>query len=117
MTRIRVSSPALRTMDGITFASRAEMNRYATLKILERMGRIKDLELQPTYVLQPAYIRDGRKVQPLKYRADFRYLDTRDNRIIVEDVKAKTYQTEVYRIKKKLLLCKYPELNFVEVKV
>ena len=114
MTRIRVSSPALRTMDGITFASRAEMNRYATLKILERMGRIKDLELQPTYVLQPAYIRDGRKVQPLKYRADFRYLDTRDNRIIVEDVKG--HVTDVYSLKRKILLYKYPELNFVEVK-
>jgi hypothetical protein len=34
--RIRVAPAADRTLDGITFASKAEMNRYAELKMLEQ---------------------------------------------------------------------------------
>lgn len=113
-TRIRVSSPTSRTMDGKLFASRAEMNRYCELRLLERSGIIRDLEIQPEYVLQAAYIRDGKKIQPIKYRADFRYLNTSTNKIIVEDCKG--MKTEIYKLKKKLLLAQYPELNFIEVK-
>lgn len=114
--RIRVSAPEARTMDGITFDSRAEMTRYWELRVLKKKGLIVDLELQPEYILQDAFIHKGKKIQAIKYRADFRYLDTLRNRIVVEDVKAKTYQTEIYKLKKKLLLKRYPDLNFVEVK-
>lgn len=114
--RIRVSAPEARTMDGITFDSKAEMNRYWELRVLEKQGLIADLELQPEYVLQEAFIHNGKKIQAIKYRADFRYLDTLRKRIVVEDVKAKTYQTEIYKLKKKLLLKRYPDMNFVEVK-
>ena len=111
--RIRVSSPASRTMDGKLFASRAEMNRYAELRMMERAGIIRDLEIQPEYVLQAAYVRDGKKIQPIKYRADFRYLNASTNKIIVEDCKG--MKTEVYKLKKKLLLARYPDMNFIEV--
>ena len=112
--RIRVSSPAARTMDGVLFASRAEMNRYAELRMMERAGIIRDLEIQPEYILQAAYIRGGKKIQAIKYRADFRYLNTSTACIIVEDCKG--MKTEIYKLKKKLLLAQYPELNFIEVK-
>lgn len=102
-------------MDGKLFASRAEMNRYCELRMLERAGHIRDLVLQPAFILQPAYIRDGKKVQALTYRADFGYLDVRTNRNIIEDCKG--HITDVYAIKKKILLYVYPDLNFVEVKV
>lgn len=101
-------------MDGITFDSKAEMNRYWELKILEKKGLIAGLELQLEYVLQEAFIHNGKKIQPIKYRADFRYRDTLRNRIIVEDCKGMA--TEVYKLKKKLLLKRYPDMNFVEVK-
>lgn len=114
--RIRVSSPEERSLDGITFASKAEMQRYAELKIMEKAGIIKDLELQPEFILQDAFIWRNKKFNKIVYRADFRYLDLTTNRIVVEDVKAKTFLTEVYKLKKKMLLKRYPDLNFVEVK-
>jgi len=112
--RIRVSSPAFRTMDGRLFASRAEMNRYAELRMMERAGIIRDLEIQPPYTLRPAYVYKGKKIRAEKYYADFRYLNTSTNKIIVEDVKG--FLTQTYKSKKAWLLYLYPEINFIEVK-
>jgi len=112
--RIHVSAKQARTLDGIVFDSKAEMQRYAELRMLERAGLIKDLELQPPYILQDAYLRDGKKIRAITYFADFRYLDMRTKRIVVEDCKG--MQTEVYKLKKKILLFKFPEINFQEVK-
>jgi len=44
--------------------------------------------------------------------ADFQYFDVPTSKIIVEDVKG--MKTEVYKIKKKLLLWRYPDINFIE---
>jgi hypothetical protein len=102
------------TIDGIVFASRREGSRYEMLKLLQRAGKVLKFELQPEFVLQPGYRRNGRWVRPIKYRADFK-IWWRDGRITIEDVKpASAYRTEKYRIKKKLLLARYSELNFVE---
>jgi len=103
-------------MEGIIFASKAEMQRYGELRIMQKAGIIRDLEIQPEYILQEAFTWKGQKFRPILYRADFRYLDLTTNRNIVEDVKAKSYLTEVYKLKKKMLLKRYPDLNFVEVK-
>lgn len=43
------------TIDGIEFDSRKEAERYSELKLLERAGEIKDLELQKSFELIPAY--------------------------------------------------------------
>ena len=80
-------------IDGITFASRREANRYAELKLLERAGEIHGLTLQPAYDL----IVDGVKI--CRYVADFRYFENKQ--IVVED--AKGFKTRDYRIKKKLM--------------
>ncbi|MGP1455872.1 MAG: DUF1064 domain-containing protein [Treponema sp.] len=50
--KYNVSSKERRTVDGITFDSMAEMNRYLELKQLERAGIITDLELQPKFLLK-----------------------------------------------------------------
>ena len=42
------------TVDGITFDSVKEANRYKDLKILERAGQIHDLQLQVKFKLIPA---------------------------------------------------------------
>ena len=58
-------------IDGYTFDSIKEGQRYAELKILLRENKIKDLELQKEYELCPAY-RDGitgKMVRPLYYKA------------------------------------------------
>ncbi len=99
-----------RTADGIVFASRAEMLRYQELKMLEKARVISNLELQPKFELVPKTKRGGRAVH---YVADFAY--QKDGKQIYEDVKG--MQTPVYKLKKKLLLWQYPNINFVEYKV
>src|SRR5579872_4879033 len=76
---IRVSPKEERTADGVVFASKAEMLRYRELRLLERAGEIRNLELQPRYPLvannHPVLIRsDGYpKGRQAVYRPDFRY--------------------------------------------
>lgn len=109
--RYAVSSKAARTVDGIVFASAAEARRYAELKVFERAGVIFGLELQPEYELQPAFAYGGRRERRIAYRADFRYRE--DGQVVVEDVKG--HRTVVYKLKRKLLLYRYPEIDFREV--
>mgnify|MGYP000346615002 CR=1 FL=1 len=90
-------------VNGIVFSSRAEAARYVQLKQLEHLGQISGLELQPKFELAPSVRFSGsaRATPPLRYYADFRYIDHLGNEI-VEDVKGRP--TEGYRIKKHLML-------------
>lgn len=99
------------TVDGFTFDSRKEANRYLELKFLEATGEITDLELQVPFTLQPAF-RDcnGEWQRDIKYIADFVYKD-KDGKQVIEDVKGK--RTAVYMIKKKMML--YKGLKITEV--
>ena len=83
-------------VDGIRFASQAEARRYGHLKMLERAGRIYDLELQPRFPLLVNAIKVA------TYVADFRYRFPGVSVPVVEDVKG--VQTPIYRLKKKMLL-------------
>lgn len=90
-------------MDGITFDSQKERNRYVELKMLEKAGAIQDLKLQVPIELQKGF-RDkfGKWQKPITYVADFTYL--RNGEYIIEDVKSPaTRNNPVYRIKKKML--------------
>ena len=93
-------------IDGITFASRHEASRYAELKLLERAGLISGLQLQRVYTLIGAQKDKTGKVieHPVKYIADFVYKDA-DGKTVVED--AKGVRTDVYKIKRKLMLSIY----------
>ena len=101
-------------VDGIKFDSKKESKRYEQLKILKKAGLIKDLELQPTFVLQPAYKNNkGEKVRAITYKADFIYFDVHLDKYIVEDVKG--YKTDVYKLKKKIFEYQYPNLTLEEI--
>lgn len=107
-------------IDGQTFASRKEANRYYQLKLLEKSGAIKDLATQVKFVLIPAQrepdiegkrggiIRGKIIERELNYIADFCYTDVETGRMIVEDIKGyKATNTGAYRvfsIKRKLML-------------
>lgn len=114
------------TIDGITFASIREGNRYCELKLLQRAGKISNLELQKRYELIPAryeevetgeYYKVGSKKgqpktkkvcveQAVDYVADFVYEE--NGKTVVEDAKgfrdpsSATYK--VFVIKRKLML-------------
>lgn len=104
-------------VEGIPFDSRKEARRYSELKLLERAGKIKDLELQKSFELIPAqyedtgevYTRGEKKGQPKRgkciekavtYKADFVYIE--NGKTVVEDTKG--FRTKDYIIKRKLML-------------
>lgn len=99
-------------VDGITFDSRKEAKYYCDLKLLKQAGEIEYFELQPEFVLlEPK--NDKVTGRGIKYRADFKVFYPNGK---VKIVDTKGYKTNVYKLKKKLLLAKYPEINFEEVK-
>ena len=110
-----VAPKAERTYNGIVFASKAEMNRYKQLLLIEKSGAIQDLELQPEYLLQDKYTHmlTQRKYSAIKYKGDFRYKE--NGHVVVEDVKG--HITKEYAIKKKILLKLYPDIDFREIAV
>ena len=98
-------------IDGHTFDSRKEGNRYIELRMLEKAKVIKDLSRQVKYVLIPSQRGDDKKVieRECAYIADFVYTDCKTGETIVEDVKG--YRGggayEVFKIKRKLMLERY----------
>jgi len=101
-------------IDGITFDSRKESVRYGELKLLEKAGVIKDLVLQPRFELQEGFNdKRGKHHRAITYIADFQFYDVKRKETIVEDVKG--MRTQLYVQKMKLLLYKYPNINFYEL--
>ena len=99
---------------GIKFDSTKEANRYCELKLLQKAGVIKQLEIQTVFVLQePFFDFSGKKQRDIRYIADFTYFQ--GDKYIVEDVKSPiTRKNPVYAIKKKMLLKRYQRIFFIE---
>src|SRR5687767_4980106 len=93
-------------IDNIRFASQKEAKRYAELKLLQKAGEIRELELQPEF---PLHVLAMHRTPTLEgdivtssvgvYRADFSYRDGRSGRQVIEDVKG--FKTPLYRWKKR----------------
>ena len=98
-------------VDGYTFASIKEAMRYQELKLLEKAGRIFNLELQPKFELVPKTA----KRREVNYVADFGYIEKDGDTltIVVEDVKG--YRTKEYIIKRNLFEYQNPDIDFREV--
>ena len=99
------------------YDSKKEFARHRELKILERIGRIKDLRWQVPMLIQEGFTdQNGKKVRPIFYNADFSY--TENGKEIVEGVKGvdkktgRPQTTEAFRLKWKLLAAKYPGKEF-----
>ena len=102
-------------IDGITFASNHEANRYCELKLMERAGKISGLQLQRKYTLIGSQKdKDGKVIErPVTYKADFVYKD-KNGAMVVEDTKAPPTRTKDYVIKRKLMLSIYG-IRIIEV--
>ena len=116
-------------VDGIMFHSKMESKYYEHLKELKEQGEVLKFELQPEYILQDKFIvvdgeviygEDARfsklkkkhkaeTIRAIKYIADF-IVTYNDGRVEVVDTKGKS--TVDFEIKKKMLLCKYPTIDF-----
>jgi hypothetical protein len=86
------------TPDGV-FDSQKEYRRFRELKLCEIAGKITNLERQVAFELIPK--QDGERA--VYYIADFVYIE--NGKKVVEDVKG--YVTEVFKLKKKLMLWRY----------
>ncbi|CAB4122278.1 Protein of unknown function DUF1064 [uncultured Caudovirales phage] len=95
-------------IDGEKFDSKAEAKRWTTLRILQRIGEIADLETQPRFDM----VINGQKV--CTYVADFRYRVIATGAVVIEDVKSLPTKTPIYRLKKKLLKALH-NLEVVEI--
>ena len=104
-------------VDGMTFDSQAEYNRWMQLKQMQREGKIAGLDRQVKYELirehrEPDTIgprggrRKGKVIEPARYYvADFVYYDAETAQLVVEDTKG--YRTPEYKLKKALMLDRY----------
>lgn len=101
-------------VDGIEFDSKLEARRWQQLNLLQKAGNIKDLRRQIKFELQPSYIKNDKVIQSINYVADFVYYDLNKRQFIIEDTKG--YKTEIYKLKKKILEYKYPELEIKEIR-
>ncbi len=103
-------------LDDHCFDSKREADVYCNLKACCSAGVISDLQLQPRFLLQDAFVdRFGKKQRAVYYIADFSYRDS-DNRLVVVDVKSKATQANaVYRLKRKFFLFRYRDVIFREI--
>ncbi|MFA5920182.1 MAG: DUF1064 domain-containing protein [Methylococcaceae bacterium] len=98
-------------INGITFDSKREGHHYLELLAMERAGIISNLELQKVFHLAESCIINGRKKPPLRYIADFCYVQ--DGKQVVAD--SKGMLTDVYKIKRHLMATVH-HIAIVEIK-
>ena len=96
-------------VDGIKFDSEMESHYYIYLKQLKEIDEVVDFVLQPTYLLQEGVDLNGKRIRPITYKADFKVI-YKDGHEEVIDVKGKL--TEEFKIKRKMLLYRYRDINF-----
>jgi len=104
-------------VEGKSFQSKKEANRYSELLLLEKAGEIFDLKCQVPYVVSDAieWTSESKNLASIKYVLDFEYKVKGENglRVVCEDVKGA--KLRIYILKRSLFLNRYPEIQFVEV--
>jgi len=97
-------------IDSITFDSKKEAKYYTDLLARQKKGEVSNIELQPVFILQDKFRHNGKGIRAIEYRADFSFIE--NGKKIVVDVKG--FKNKIYLLKKKMLLFKYPDINFIE---
>lgn len=102
-------------VNGITFSSRLEAERYEQLLWLQKSGEISNLQLQPEFQILKGWIdpETGEKHKSRFYVGDFLYIDMRDHKMIVEDTKG--METPEFRLKWEYVQSYYFEYEFRKV--
>ncbi|MBM6760843.1 DUF1064 domain-containing protein [Megamonas hypermegale] len=97
----------------LKFDSKKEAAYYLKLRAKRQNGEIKWIKLQPEFLILRGFtLENGERTKGIKYIADFE-VEYADGHREVIDVKG--VKTEAYKIKKKMLLDMYPNINFIEV--
>ena len=84
-----------------------EATRYAELRVLLCVGKIRDLDVHPAIRFMSlrsiATARRGCFETIGTYTADFRYVDVETGEVVVEDVKSPPTRTTAYRLRKRMV--------------
>ena len=84
--------------DGYRFGSQHEADYYEKLKLRERVGEIRNVQVHPSFLLVVNSMRIGR------YTADFSFEECATGTYVVVDTKSRATRTEAYQMRKKLML-------------
>lgn len=102
--------------NGIKFDSIKEMRYYTKLELLQRAGEITELKRQVRYLLLDTIRYKGKTYPKTYYIADFQFIDSETGKTKVIDIKSEaTRKDKTYRLKIKMLLNKYPDIDFDEI--
>ena len=93
--------------------AKKEADYYCRLKLLLQAKEIKSFGLQPKYELQEGFDKNGKRHRPIAYYADF-VVENLDGTMEVIDIKG--FETQVFKIKRKLFEYKYPDLSLKIIK-
>lgn len=93
-------------VDNIKFDSQAEAVYYNQLKWLKQAKQIKDFKIQPKYLLQDSFKKNGKTFRKIEYIADFEVYKL-DGSVEIIDIKGTL--TKEFRLKQKLFELKYLE--------
>lgn len=101
-------------VDGIQFDSLNESRYYVLLKQAKNFkqpteyGILESFEMQVPYEIVPSFLKNGHRIRKMEYLADFvLHYDSGKTRVI--DVKG--VETDVFKLKKKLVEYRYPEVE------
>ena len=97
-------------IDGNVFDSIMESRFYVYLRQEQEKGNVKKIELQPKFVLQEGFRKNGKAIRAINYISDF-LVTYKDDRVVVYDVKGR--ETDDFKIKKKLFDYKYRDLTLI----
>ena len=100
--------------NGTLYSSKREASVGAELQLLQRVGKIRNLQLQIPFILQEASKPQG--LRAIKYIADFVFEEKQGTawKKVVADCKG--FPTPVYKLKRKMFIYKYPDIEFREIK-
>ena len=97
-------------VDGYSFSSKLESKYYLYLKEQCKKGQIGDFIMQPRYLLQGSFKKNGKSFRKIEYVADFEVM-RRDGSIEVIDIKGMILP--VFAIKQKLFERLYPDRTLI----
>jgi len=109
--KYNVSPKKDRTVYGIVFDSKWEMQAYLILK--DSLPSNARMELSPKYELQPKF-RDlnGKAVRAIHYIGDF--LVTHRGKVYLIDTKG--FETDVFKMKEKMFKFKNQDMEIIKIK-
>ena len=96
-------------VDGIKFDSQLEAKYYYHLMTLKQLGQVKEIELQPEFLIQEKKKYKGETIRKIVYKLDFKVVY---NNGYTEYIDVKGMTTPVSQLKLKLIKGMYPDVNF-----